>query len=108
MTTRTRADRYLVSLRRWAADLRQIAEVWDSPALDERERQAFPLEWDNALDRLVIVDTMMREGELSSSMLSELRDIARELDALRPTMERLRLRVPDPDLLARVLASQAA
>ena len=108
MTTRTRANRYIASLRRWAADLRKIAQVWDSPALDERERQAFPVEWDNALDRLTIIDTMMREGELSPSELVELRTLARELDVLRPVMERLRLRVPDPALLARVMNPQAA
>lgn len=108
MTTRSRAERYISSLRRWTDDLRQLALIWDSPALDERERQAFPLEWDNALDRLVIVDTMLRDGELSGSELVELRTLARELDTLRPVMERLRLRMPDDALLARALGDQAA
>jgi hypothetical protein len=108
MTTQTRAHRYIASLRRWANDLRRIAVVWDSPTLDERERQAFPVEWDNALDRLTIVETMMREGELSPSELTDLRALGQELDALRPVMERLRLRAPDPDLLARVMKTQAA
>lgn len=108
MTTRSRAERYISSLHRWTADLRQIALVWDSPALDERERHAFPVEWDNALDRLIIVDTMLRNGELSGSELAEFRALARELDSLLSVMERLRLRVPDAALLARALGHQAA
>jgi hypothetical protein len=108
MTTRTRAERYIASLHRWVTDLRRIAQVWDSPTLDERERQSFPVEWDNALDRLTIVDTMLSAGELSSSELVELRALARELDSLQPVMERLRLRVPDSALLARALGVQAA
>jgi hypothetical protein len=89
-------------------DLRQIAEIWDSPTLDERDRLAFPAEWDNALDRLTVVDAMMRDGHLSESAVAELRVVAQELTALRPVMERLRLRVPDPVLLARALGDRAA
>lgn len=107
-TTRARADRYLASLRRWSAELRRIAQEWDSPDFDERERLAFPLEWDNILDRLTAVEAMARDGRLSVSTLAELREVACELDSLRPTMERLGLRMPDPDALTRAIAAPVA
>jgi hypothetical protein len=89
-------------------DLQEIATVWETPTLDERERQAFPAEWDNALDRLAIIAAMMRDGALNDGEIAGLRDVARDLRALQPVMERLHLAVPDPVLLASVLDSRAA
>ena len=45
-------------------------------------------------------------GDLTAG--AELQALARELDSLRPVMERLRLRVPEPAVLARALGDQAA
>lgn len=76
--------------------------------MDERERQAFPLEWDNALDRLVDIEALARHGGLSAARIAELRAVADELAALIPTMRRCRLRLPDLDALARARSATAA
>jgi hypothetical protein len=108
MTTEDRADHYLKSLRRWAARLRWIAEVWDTPELDPRDRQAFPLEWGNVIGRLAKVETLARQGVLRPSARAELRVVAEELVELLPTMQRLKLRQPDPEVLERARAVEAA
>src|SRR5882672_8214781 len=99
MTTDERIDHYLRSLHRWAKDLRQIAEIWDSPDLDERERQAFPLEWDNIIGRLAKVEAMAQRGQLRPDAVVDLHRVAEELTELLPTMRRLRLRLPDLEAL---------
>jgi hypothetical protein len=76
--------------------------------LDERERQAFPLEWDNAVDRLVDLELMAQHGKLRPDALTELRSTADELAGLIPTMRRLRLREPDAAALERARTVQAA
>ncbi len=108
MTTDERADHYLRSLHRWAARLRQFAAVYDSPDLDERERQAFPLEWDNIIGRLSKVEALAQRGVLRLDALSELHLVAEELTELLPTMRRLRLRLPDLEALERARAVEAA
>src|SRR5580765_3079833 len=99
MTADERADHYLASLRRWAQRLRWFDSVYDSADLDERERQAFPLEWDNIIGRLAKVEDLARRGVLRPDALAELRGVADELAELLPTMRRLRLREPDPAAL---------
>ena len=108
MTTEQRAARYLASLRRWTQRLRQFAEAWDSGDLDVRERQAFPLEWDNAIDRLIDIEEIAREGRLDAEGLRELRRVAEELTELLPTIRRLRLRLPDLGALERARIVEAA
>ena len=108
MKPEERATRYLASLRRWTQRLRWFAEVWDNPDLDEREREAFPLEWDNAIDRLVDVEIMARTGRLHGDGLTELHLIAEELTELLPTMRRLRLREPDAAALEPARVVEAA
>jgi hypothetical protein len=108
MTADQRAGRYLASLRRWTQRLRQFAEKWDRGDLDVRERQAFPLEWDNAIDRLVDVEGMARDRQLDAEGIQELRRIAGELTELLPTMRRLRLRLPDAGALERARIVEAA
>ena len=108
MTPNERADRYLASLRRWMLRLRWIDEVWNSPDLDPRERQAFPLEWSNVVDRLAKVQQLAERGALSPAARVELRSVAEELTELLPTMQRLKLRQPDPEVLARARSVEAA
>jgi hypothetical protein len=108
MTPVQRATRYLASLRRWTQRLRWFAEVWGTPELDERERQAFPLEWDNAIDGLIDVEEMAQAGDLRKDALAELHAIAEELTELLPTMRRLHLRLPDLEALERARAVEAA
>jgi hypothetical protein len=108
MTTEQRAALYLTSLRYWIQCLREFANAWDTGDLDVRERQAFPLEWDNAIDRLVDVEAMARDGDLRAGSLVELRRVAGELVELLPTMRRLGVRQPDPEALERARSVEAA
>jgi hypothetical protein len=108
LTSDQRVDIWLRSLRYWMGLLRNFSDLQGSPFLDERERQAFPLEWDNALDRLVALDDFDRQGKLGKDARAELRMVADELHALLPTMQRLKLRQPDPEALARARAVEVA
>lgn len=108
MTTEQRAALYLTSLRQWTQRLREFADAWDRGALDIRERQAFPLEWDNAIDRLVDVAALAGGRKLRAESLAELRRIADDLVELLPTMRRLRLRLPDAEALEQARSVEAA
>ena len=108
MTTEQRAALYLTSLRRWTQRLREFAEAGDRNELDVRERQAFPLEWDNAIDRLVDVAALAGGRRLRAESLAEVRRIADDLVELLPTMRRLRLRLPDAEALERARTVEAA
>jgi hypothetical protein len=108
MTAEERVDHDLASLHRWAGRLRSIAELWETPLLDVRERQAFPLEWGNVVGRLAKVEALASQGTLRPAARAELRNVAEELVELLPTMQRLRLRQPDPDVLERARRVEAA
>ena len=108
MTTEERADHDLASLHRWAERLRQFAAAWDTDTLDDREREAFPLEWHNIIGRLAKVEAQAVSRELRPSAILELRRVAEELEELLPTMQRLHLRLPDAGALERARAVEAA
>jgi hypothetical protein len=76
--------------------------------LDDREREAFPFEWDNIIGRVGKLQALAEAGALPSDGCADLRCIAEELSALVPTMQRLRLRVPDLDALARAAGKPTA
>ena len=103
-----RTDHDLASLRYWTAKLRLIADIWDDPDLDPSERQSVRPEWDNVADRLLRVQAQANRGELRPAALAELRAIAGELTSLRPTMLRLRLRLPDLEALAQAAGHPAS
>jgi len=103
-----RAEVYLTAVRRWIPRLRHFAEVSDQGVLDPRERQAFPLEWDDVMDRLEAVEALAARGGLRPEARAELRSVAEELTELLPTMQRLRLRQPDPIVLERARSVEAA
>lgn len=90
------------------ARLRWIAEIWESSELDPGERQAFPLEWDNIVGRLAKVELLASRGHIRPVARAELRSVAEELAELLPTMQRLNLRQPDPEGLARARSVEAA
>ena len=103
-----RTDHDLASLRYWTAKLRLLADVWDDPDLDPSERLSVRPEWDNIADRIIGVQAKADRGELRPAAIAELRAITAELIDLRPTMQRLRLRLPDIEALARVTGRQSA
>ena len=108
MKTDPRADHDLASLRYWAATLRLTADRWDDPGLDPSERESLRPEWGNVVGRVKKLEALAKAGALRPAALVELRGIAEELTELLPTMQRLRLRVPDLDALARAAGRPAA
>jgi hypothetical protein len=105
------AEHGLRSLRRWVDDLHwyvRVADARDLSELDEREHEAFPFEWDNIVGRVKKLQALAESGALRPPAIAELRGIAEELTELLPTMQRLRLRVPDLDALARAAGRPAA
>jgi hypothetical protein len=104
MNDQERAEHDLRSLRRWTARLRWYASAYGSPdlsELDEWECEAFPYEWANIVGRVAKVERAASAGILGPASIAELRGIAEELTDLLPTMQRLRLRLPDLEALKR-------
>src|SRR6185503_8294478 len=92
------AEHGLRSLRRWVNDLHwyvRVAEADNLNELDERNREAFPFEWDDVVDRTRRLVRQAEAGMLQPASLAVLRGIAEELTELLPAMQRLRLRAPD-------------
>ena len=108
MPTEERVNLYLTSLHRWAGRLRTMGDFWESPLLDDRERQAFPLEWDDVMDRFADVEALSARAALQPAAREELRQVAEYLVELLPTMRRLGLRLPDLEALERARRIQAA
>jgi hypothetical protein len=108
MSPNERVNLYLTSLHRWAGRLRTMGDFWDSPLLDARERQAFPREWDDVMDRFAEVEALAARGALQPSARDELRQVAGELTELLPTMRRLGIRLPDLEALERARSVEAA
>jgi hypothetical protein len=66
-----------------------------------RERMALRLEWDDAIGQLPKIVDAYERGALSEETVAKLRDVAQEVKALLPEIERIRFRLPDADALAR-------
>jgi hypothetical protein len=104
MNEKERAEHGVRSLRRWVDQAHWYASVAgasDLSELDERERESFPFEWDDVVDRSRKLVGWADAGLLGRDDLNKLRGIVDELTELLPTMQRLRLRTPDVEALAR-------
>jgi hypothetical protein len=66
-----------------------------------RERMALRLEWDDAIGQLPKIVDAYERGALSRDTIAKLRDVAREVTALLPEIERIRFRMPDVEALDR-------
>jgi hypothetical protein len=96
------------ALRHWAGLLRSVSDYWDSALLANGEKQAFPWEWGLMVGRFEEVTELALRGALRPAERAALRDVADWLSELLPTMQKLKLRQPDPDALARARAVEAA
>ena len=66
-----------------------------------RERMALRLEWDDAIGQLPTIVDAYEHGGLSMVTVAKLRDVAQDVTALLPEIERIRFRMPDAEALAR-------
>lgn len=111
MSEQERASKYLRSLREWTKQLHwyiSVAASDDLTEFDDRMRESFPYEWDNAIGRFVKLEGFASRGLLTPSEQVAFHDLARELTDLVPSMQRLRLWLPDLDALARAAARPTA
>jgi hypothetical protein len=92
----TRATRSLATLRRWVGPrLADFAATLELRHPDDPERQAFPLEWANAMDILARLRRWARAGLLAPEEATALLQIERSLRDQLPLLVRLGLRLPD-------------
>jgi hypothetical protein len=101
------AKRYLAWVDREIARIRTVVPQWDSASLPPEERMAVRLEWDDVVDRYMAVVRAHDDGLLDAAASTHLLDVSAHLDAFVPTLERLRLKRPDPDVLARLRMAAA-
>jgi hypothetical protein len=73
-----------------------------------RERMALRLEWDDAIGQLPKIVAAYERGGLSEATVIELRNVAQEVTALLPEIERIRFRLPDREALARATRAAVA
>jgi len=103
-----RAEHYLTWVDREIDRLRALDAEGGMATLAVDDRMATRLEWDDVVDRYLAVVAAHDDRQLSPSQASRLFDVTMHLAALVPVLERLRLRRPDPEILARVRLTAAS
>ena len=76
--------------------------------LDPEDRVAFRAEWHDLMDIFGHLVAASEAGLLSKGDERDLRFVAIDLTSVLPALERMRLRKPDPDLLARAKLAAAS
>jgi hypothetical protein len=77
-------------------------------ALEPEDRVGLRLEWHDVVDRYLAVVAAYDDGRLPADLQSDLIELSVRLAELAPTLERLRLRQPDPKTLARLRLAAAS
>jgi len=80
--------------------LHRVEATW--AALDPEDRVAFRAEWHNVMDVFGHLVAASEAGRLDDDDTRDLRGLAADLASALPALERMRLRTPDADLLARL------
>lgn len=73
-----------------------------------RERMALYVEWDDAIGQLPKIVDAYEHGAMSRTTIAKLRDVAEEVTALLPEIERIRFRMPDAEALERARRGSTA
>jgi hypothetical protein len=89
-----------------AQRLPAVEATWAT--LDAEDRVAFRAEWHDLMDVFVHLVTAYEASRLAPRDVPSLHSLATALATLLPTMERMRLRQPDPDALARIRLAAAS
>jgi hypothetical protein len=101
---RTQLDIEVVT--REAQRLPAVEATW--AALDPEDRVAFRAEWHDLMDVFVHLVTAYEAGRIAARDVPALRSLVTALVDVLPTMERMRLRRPDPEALARIRLAAAS
>jgi hypothetical protein len=105
---RDRAEHYLTWVNREIDHLHALDAAGGTAALAVEERMATRLEWDDVVDRYLAVVAAYDKRQLPRVMFPGLVDVSMRLASLAPALERMRLRQPAPDLLARMRLAAAS
>ena len=108
MMTRGRAQHFLKAVRREADRMASLEREWFDPSFLADDRIAARAEWANIMDRFSLVLRAHEAGDLDTEVTEDLIDVARLLDRLAPTLDRMQLRCPSADELARLGVPSAA
>jgi hypothetical protein len=73
-----------------------------------RERMALYVEWDDAIGQLPKIVAAFEHGRLSDATIVKMREVAQEITALLPEIERIRFRLPNAEALAQARQDAAA
>ena len=88
-----RVEIELKSLRLMLGDLPEVAQEWDE--LSDGERVSWSLDWDQIMaSDLTVLDRHFRAGEMTTEQEVHYRTLLCELNAMLPTIQRLRLYPP--------------
>jgi hypothetical protein len=106
--TRERAEHYLDWVNREIDRLRALDAEGGMATLAVEDRIATRVEWDDVVDRYLAVVAAYDRRRLSRDQILYLFDVSMHLAALVPVLERLRVRQPDPEILARMKLAAAS
>ena len=103
-----RAEHYLTWVDREIDRVISLNAEGGMSTLTVDDRMATRLEWDDVVDRYLAVVAAYEDGRLPRDIHSRLFEVSARLFSLVPTLERLRLRRPDPAILARMRLAAAS
>jgi hypothetical protein len=93
-------------VRREVERLATVQAGW--AAFDPEDRVAFRAEWHDLMDIFGHLVATYAAGRLDEDDARDLRSVASILTDALPIVERMRLRQPDPELLARIRLAAAS
>jgi hypothetical protein len=93
-------------LKRHVRRLPAVEASWATVAPEDRV--AFRAEWHDLMDVFCHLVATSEAGRLGEGDNRDLREIAEDLASALPALERMRLRKPDADLLARLRLAAAS
>jgi hypothetical protein len=103
-----RAEHYLIWVNRELDRLESLDAEGGMTTLVVEDRLALRAEWHDVVDRYLAVVGAYDAGRLRRDLHPRLFNVSARLLSLRPLLERMRLRTPDTDLLARLRLAVAS
>ncbi len=88
-----RAEQYLEAIQSFLQDLHILVEDWDT--MEDGPKTSFSLEWDHLiLDYLPMIDTYVKEKQLTARQIKLYQEILAQLTELIPTIDSMGLTRP--------------